>query len=147
MGWFVACTLIGLGFYVTFRIVLGAPTWVQVLIGLLVVAALGSTVAMARAFVTFSDEGITQRSLKTRRYHWPDLEAWTQWGAKGSTFVRTKSGCVFGFNEWCVYGSRNQKVYAILSDRLGPEATGRHAVLPPALARALASVGIERDDK
>ena len=128
--WFAACTVIGVAFYIVFRVVLAAPIWVQFVVGFIVVGAFLSGVLTARSFVKFSDAGITQRFLFSRQYTWESLVAWTQWGVNGSTFVRTSSGNVFGFNHWCISASRSREVCTILNRYIGTETKGDDAVLP-----------------
>jgi hypothetical protein len=126
--WFVACTLIGFAFYLVFGVVLESPDWVLTIVFGLMSCAVVSGVATALAFVEFSDEGITQRFLITRKIPWSAMTEWTQWGADGSFYVRTVSGKVFGFSQWCVFGSRNEVVHSLLTRKLGPETKGDNAV-------------------
>ncbi|MFM8217096.1 MAG: hypothetical protein ACKN82_20975 [Pirellula sp.] len=128
MLWFVACGLIGFSFYWVFGMVLESPDWVlTIVIGLISLAIL-SGVATALAFVEFSDEAITQRFLMKRKIPWSEMTEWTQWGTDGSFYVRTVSGKVFGFSQWCIFGTRNEVVHSLLTHKLGPETKGDNAV-------------------
>lgn len=126
--WFVACGLIGLAFYIVFGVVLESPDWVLAIVFGLIGCAVISGVATALAFVEFSDDAIKQRFFITRKTPWSEMSEWTQWGADGSFYVRTVSGKVFGFSQWCVFGIRNEVVYSLLARKLGPETKGDNAV-------------------
>lgn len=126
--WSIGCCSIGIAFYLVFDVVLESPDWVLTTVFGLLSCAMMSGVAIAFAFVEFSDEGISSRFIITRRIRWSEITEWTQWGADGSIFVRTVSGNVFGFSHWCVFGSRSQVVHSLLTEKLGPETKGENAV-------------------
>lgn len=145
IGWFIACCVIGVAFYFGFHVALEAPMWVQYLVGFQVTAALSAGILQARVFITFTEEGVITRSLSQHRYNWDDLESWSQQGSAGNTFLQTSDGKVVGIDRWCLTGSKNQEVYAILESHLGPETKGEDAVRPAFLKFIIENM-IPQDD-
>ncbi|MEZ5942457.1 MAG: hypothetical protein R3C18_13770 [Planctomycetaceae bacterium] len=129
-GWLTFCALFAVASYFVLYATLDAPTWVLLFFGLLIAIGTGHGLIAVQMFAAFDERGITIRYSRSKHYTWSDLKAWTQWGERGSTFVETNSGEVFGFNHWCILPDRNAELHAILSSQLGPETKGPRAVLP-----------------
>ena len=137
VSWFVFAAVISAVTFVL-PLLFNIPIWGYVAIAILVSIPLGIPTQFAG--VWFTEQGITVRSLLSQTHSWSDIDAWTQWGDGGSIFVRTKSGRVFGFDNWCVFNRERQRtVYLILSTYLGPESKGKRAAIPPLLKMFLKS--------
>ncbi|HET6428032.1 MAG TPA: hypothetical protein VFJ30_06470 [Phycisphaerae bacterium] len=135
VGWFAIWLILGGALFVLFR-VLGAPPWVQAFMGLLVGGGCVFLAVAAFSYVRFTEDGFEARIFRRHTCRWADVEAWTQWGENGSTYVRTASKRVINLSDHACGGKRGRMLRRILTLYAGPETRGSDAVCP-ALIRAL----------
>ncbi len=108
----------------------GAPVWVRCFFVVVPLLALLEGLILSFANVRVNHEGLANRHHTHWCSRWEAVEAWSQWGPRGSVYVRTKDGHVRGFSSWCVYGVRCDLLARALERHLGPGAIGDSAVAP-----------------
>ena len=115
----------------------GEPGWVRYFFVVVPLLALLEGLTLSFANVRVSREGLVSRHHTRWCARWEDVEAWSQWGPRGSVYVRTRDGLIRGFSSWCVYGVRSDRLARALEQRLGPAAKGDAAIAPWALKQML----------
>ncbi len=107
-----------------------APVWVRSFSVVVPLLALLEGLILSFAYVRVSREGLASRHHARWCARWEEVEAWTQWGPRGSVYLRTRNGRIRGFSSWCVYRARSDRLAQALERRLGPGAKGDAAIAP-----------------